>query len=129
DEVSRFRVLVNVLAKLVSDPLSFSAEDASREYQFEIRISEETEEDPLAMTFISEAADALRGFESDPASEVTRNRLTLALDALAKIPIIGPDVTDAIRPEIGKSALTLVLGPVRTWMHRSLEGITDEARF
>lgn len=126
-EVSRFRVLLNVLAKLVSDPHSFSPEDARREYQLEIRISEETEDDRLALTFISEAAGAFRGFESDPASELTRNRLALALDTLAKIPTIGPDVTEAVRPEIGKSSLTAMLGPVRTWMHRSLQGITDEA--
>jgi len=34
----------------------------------------------------------------------------------------------AVRPEIGRSALQTVLGPFRTWMHRSLESITDEAR-
>jgi len=128
-EVSRFRVLINVLAKLVSDPLSFSSEDARREYELEIRMSEETEEDRLALTFISEAANAFRGFESEPASELTRNRLALALDVLAKIPTIGPDVTSAVRPAIGKSALTAMLGPIRTWMHRSLAGITDEACF
>jgi len=90
-------------------------------------MSSETEEDRLALTFISEAAGAFRGFESEPASELTRNRLALALEALAKIPTICPDVTNAVRPELGKSALTAMLGPVRTWMHRSLEGITDEA--
>jgi hypothetical protein len=126
-EVARFRVLVNVLSKLVSDPQTFSPEDARREYQVEIRMSVETEYDRLALTFISEAAGAFRGFESDPASELTRNRLALALDMLAKIPIIGPDVTEAMRPEIGKSALTAMLGPVRTWMHRAFEGITKES--
>jgi plasmid stabilization system protein ParE len=32
-EISRFRVLIKVLTKLVSDPLSFSAEDARRDYR------------------------------------------------------------------------------------------------
>jgi hypothetical protein len=128
-EVSRFRVLINVLEKLVSDPLSFSSEDARREYELEIRMSEETEEDRLALTFISGAANAFRGFVSEPESELTRNRLALALDALAKIPTIGPDVTNVVRPAIGRSALTAMLGPIRTWMHRSLGGITEEARF
>ncbi|MBI3864904.1 MAG: hypothetical protein HY290_23760 [Planctomycetia bacterium] len=127
-EVSQFRVLINVLAKLVSDPKSFSDENARREYQFEIRLSsEETEEDRLALTFISEAAAAFHGFETDPASELTRNHLGLALDALTRIPNIGPDVTDAVRPEIGKRALAAVFGPTRTWMHRALESIADEA--
>jgi hypothetical protein len=128
-EVSRFRVLINVLAKLVSDPLTFSSEAARREYELEIRMSEETEEDRLALTFISEAASAFRGFENEPESELTRDRLALALDALAMIPTIGPDVTNAVRPAIGKSALTAMLGPIRTWMHRSLASIVDEARF
>ena len=128
-EVSRFRVLINVLAKLVSDPLTFSSEAARREYELEMRMSEETKEDRLALTFISEAASAFRGFENEPASELTRDRLALALDALAKIPTIGPDVTSALRPAIGKSALTAMLGPIRTWMHRSLASIADEGRF
>jgi hypothetical protein len=128
-EVSRFCVLVNVLAKLIADPASFSADDARHEYEREIRMSHETEEDRLALTFISEAANAFRGFENEPESELTRNRLAQALDALAKIPTIGPDVTNAVRPAIGRSALTAVLGPFRTWMHRSLEGIRDEVIF
>ena len=127
-DVSRFRVLINVLAKLVSDPKSFSVEEARREYQFEIRIStEETEGDRLALTFISEAAAAFNGFETDPVSELTRNHLGVALDALTRIPTIGPDVADAVRPEIGRSALAAVLGPMRTWMHRALGSIANEA--
>jgi hypothetical protein len=33
-----------------------------------------------------------------------------------------------VRPEIGKRALAAIFGPVRTWMHRSLGGIRDEAQ-
>src|SRR5207244_5399316 len=73
-EVSRFRVLINVLAKLVAEPASFSEEDARREYELEIRMSGEAEEDQLALTFIAEAARAFRGFEREPESELTRNR-------------------------------------------------------
>jgi hypothetical protein len=128
-EVSRFHVLIKVLAKLLADPLSFSDEDAHREYQLEIRMSQETEEDRLALTFIHEAASAFRGFASDPAIEMTRGHLERALEALAKIPNIGPDVTGAVRPIIGKNAMNITLGPVRTWMHRGLAAITNEARF
>jgi hypothetical protein len=128
-EVSRFHVLVKVLAKLVSDPLAFSADEARRQYQFEIRMSHQTEEDRSALTFISEAANGFRGFANDPQSELTRNRLGIALDALAEVPTIGPEVADAVRPEIGKSAHRIMLGPIHTWMHRSLEGIKNEASF
>jgi hypothetical protein len=128
-DVSRFRVLVKVLSKLVCDPFSLDAEGACREYQLEIRMSGEVEQDRLALTFISEAAEGFRGFASDPAGEVTRNRLGVALDALARIPTIGPEVSDAVRPELGKRAMDTILGPVRTWMHRSLAAIRDESQF
>lgn len=128
-EVSRFHVLIKVLSKLLSNPLSLDAEEARREYQLEIRMSGESEEDRLALTFISEAADGFRGFATDPRSEMTRNRLGNALVALAKIPAVGPEVIEAVRPEIGANALHISYGLVRSWMHRSLGGITDEARF
>ncbi len=89
-EVSKFNVLVKVLFSLVSDPLSFSADDARREYEAEVYKTEHAPEDRLAMTFISNAADAFRGFKSDPYTEVTHDRLGIALNALAKIPVIGP---------------------------------------
>ena len=126
-EVSKFNVLVKVLFSLVSDPLSFSADDARRKYEAEVRKTEQAMEDRLAMTFISNAADAFRGFQSDPENELTRGRLGIALNALAKIPVIGPDVTEAARPEIGRNVRLTLEGPVRTWAHRSLGSIGDEA--
>jgi hypothetical protein len=128
-EVSRFRVLIKVMAKLLSDPLSFDPEEARREYNLEIRMSEEVEQDRLALTFITEVANGFRGFATDPGSEITRNRLELALGALERIPTIGPEVTSAVRPEIGRRALAAILGPFRSWMHRSLGSITDEGQF
>ena len=127
-EVSRFHVLIKVLTNLLSDPLSFDAEEARREYQLEIRMSGESGQDQLALTFISEAANGFRGFATDPGSEITCNRLKHALEALERIPTIGPEVTEAVRPEIGKRALAAIFGPIRTWMHRSLGGIRDEAQ-
>jgi hypothetical protein len=126
-EVSKFNVLVKVLFSLVSDPLSFSADDARREYEAEVYRTEQAPEDRLAMTFISNAADAFRGFQSDPDTELTRDRLGIALNALAKIPVIGPDVADAARPEIGKNVRLTLEGPVRTWAHRSLGSIGNES--
>ena len=126
-EVSKFNVLVKALFSLVSNPLSFSADDARREYEAEVYRTEQAIEDRLAMTFISNAADAFRGFQSDPETELTRDRLGIALNALGKIPVIGPDVTDAARPEIGRGVRLALEGPVRTWAHRSLGSIGEEA--
>ncbi len=127
-QVSRFRILIGVLAKLVSDPASMDSAEARREYLQELRLSEEDEFDAFALKFITEAAEAFRGFQVDPGTELTRDRLSRALDALGRVPFIGPEVAEAARPAVGKSALRSVLGPVRTWMHRSLQAVTDESQ-
>src|SRR5262249_37096819 len=89
--------------------------------------TEQAVEDRLAITFISNAAEAFRGFQSKPETELTRDRLGIALNALAKIPVIGPDVTDAARPEIGRGVCLTLEGPGGHLAHRSLESINDEA--
>jgi hypothetical protein len=127
-EVSKVHVLLKVLSKLLSDPLGFDEAQARREYRLEMRLSGQTEYDQDALTFISEAANGFAGFATDPHSEVTRDRLALALRALARIPTIGPEISGVVSPELGKKAIETILGPVRTWMHRSLGDITDEAR-
>ena len=103
-------MLIKVLTKLLSDPLSLDAEEARREYQLEIRMSGESRQDQLALTFISEAADGFRGFATDPGSEITCNRLAHALEALERIPTIGPEVTEAVRPELGKRLVAVSSG-------------------
>ena len=132
-DVGRFRVLVNTLNKLVSDdPPSISAEQAREDYISEIRMSgdsgESEEEDQFALMFIHEAATALHGFETNPTSEVTKAGLAKAVDALARVPIIGLDIAEAVRPALGDRAMRAILGPIRTWMHRSLENINDEVK-
>jgi hypothetical protein len=127
-EVSKFQVIVNMLSQMVSDPSTISAEHARSQFEREIRISGQADYDESALTFIGEAANGFAGFAQDPGSELTRNRLAIALRALERIPTIGSDIVDALRPEIGKRALHSILGPFRTWMHRALGRITDEAQ-
>ncbi len=127
-EVSKFQVVINVLKQIVSESTSINKEEALLEYQRQIQTMGETKEDQSALTFIAEAADGLAGFMHDPFAEVTKNRLQGALRALERIPGIGPEVADVLRPEIGKKAVSGILGPYRTWMHKSLEAIKDEAQ-
>ncbi len=100
-EVSRFRILISVLAKLVSDPASMDPAEARQEYLRELRLSEEDEFDAYALKFITEAAEAFRGFQVDPGTELTRDRLSRALDAFGRVPFIGPEVAEAARPAVG----------------------------
>lgn len=127
-QVSRFRILIGVLAKLVSDPASMNPDEARREYLAEIRLSEEDEFDAYALKFITEATEAFMGFQADPGTELTRDRLAKALDALGRVPVIGLEVAEAVRPAVGQSALRAAFGPVRTWLHQSLQAVTDETQ-
>jgi hypothetical protein len=128
-DVARFRVLVNCMKNLVSDDTpTISVEQAREEYLSEVRMSGPSEEDPSALMFITEAATAIHGFRTDPASEITKTGLAKAVDALARVPTIGPDIANVFKPAIGESAMRTILGPIRTWMHRSLASITDEAK-
>jgi hypothetical protein len=65
-EVSKLHVLLKVLSKLFSDPLGLDEAEARREYQVEMRMSGQTEQDQDALTFISEAANGFAGFATDP---------------------------------------------------------------
>src|SRR5207248_2456410 len=65
-------------------------------------------------------------YERDPSAAIASGRLKEVLDALARVPSIGADIADAVRPAVGANALAIVRGPDRTWVHRELEGIRDE---
>src|SRR6266849_8085617 len=83
---------------------------------------------PCVPTGIVSICDSQR-IQMRPSDSVvlTRNRLGIALDALAKIPVIGPDVTASAQREIGKGVRLTLEGPVRTWAHRALGSIDNEA--
>lgn len=48
------------------------------------------------------------------------------LDALARMPAIGKEIAEGVKPAVGAHALSLVLGIERTLVHRMLEAIDDE---
>jgi hypothetical protein len=127
-EASRFHVLIKVLSHMASDPFSFNFDKARREYIFEMRLSETHMEDRLALSFISDAERTFQGFATAPLSGITRSRIGTALEALAEIRSIGPDLVDAVSPDIGRQLLGATMGPLSTWMYRALESIKDEAK-
>jgi len=127
-DASRLRIVVGILARLLSDPPSLNAEGARQEYLLYASISGEEKHDEAALQFLQRAAEAFRGFRTDPAAELTRDNLASAMAALSRLPMIGPEVAEALRPALGASAYRQVLGPIRTWVHRTLQHITDEAQ-
>jgi len=105
-----------------------SLEGALKEYQLETRIDSDQDYDHVALEFIRQLAAALDGYRNDPASELTSDRLASALDALRRVPLFEPELVEAVRPEVGRSAMRIIEGPVHTWMHRGLVSITDEPK-
>ncbi|MCD9186309.1 MAG: hypothetical protein LUM44_07735 [Pyrinomonadaceae bacterium] len=124
--VSRFKILVQTLARLVGNEESISFEEAKEQLFHTSIFLGEYESDAFTSTFLDLSFQSLKGFETDPATEITTGRLTKALDALSKIPLLGQDAIQSAIPFIGKNALEKVLGLNQTWIHRTLENITDE---
>jgi hypothetical protein len=85
-----------------------------------------SDEDRLALRFFDEAAEAFTLLRDDPASAMTSGRLRDALETLGRIPLIGSEVASAVEPRIGEAAFQHLLGPYRTWIHRTIESIRDE---
>ena len=119
---------MGILSKLLSDPESLNAEGARQEYILYARASGEELHHEAGLEFLQRAAKAFHGFRLDPATELTRDNLSSALSALGRLPMIGPEVAAALGPALGASAFDQALGPVRTWVHRTLEGLTNEAQ-
>lgn len=127
--VVRFRILIQTLARLISDDSTLTPEQAREEFLTALLITGENPDDLMMMHFLELSSEAFDGFKKNPAQELTTGRLGIALDALSRIPIIGSDVAAVAAPAISNRALEEVLGPHRTWIHRTLESIKDENRY
>jgi hypothetical protein len=125
ESVSLYRGLVRLLAWLVRGEQTLKAEEAREIFSREARFFRSVE-NPDVVQFVSLLTEAFEGFQTNPKLEITTGRLSKALEALARIPLISAEVTNALYPTIGESAYDASLGPVRTWVHRALESIKDE---
>jgi hypothetical protein len=126
--VVRFRILVQTLAMLISDDSTLEHEQARQQFLTAVMIAGEDPDDLMMLHFLELSFAAIEGFKTDPAQELASGRLGVALEALSRIPIIGSDVAAIAAPVIRNRALEDILGPHRTWVHRTLESIRDENR-
>lgn len=127
-QVSRLRVTVCALAGVLGVQPSLSPKEARNELALQARIFGQEEGDEVGMQFFSVAETTLESFERDPARALADGDLQAMLTALEKLPLVGADLAKAVRPAIGQAALRTILGPMRTWVHRALEAIHDEAQ-
>lgn len=127
-QVSRLRVTIRAIAGVLGVSPSLSLKEARKELAFQARLFGHEDGDELGMQFFSVAETTLDRFERDPARALADDDLQVMLRALERLPIIGSELTKAIRPAFGEAALRTILGPVRTWVHRALEAIHDESQ-
>jgi len=133
-EVTRYKILVQTLAHLVGEESGISPEQAREKFLQEAHWSRQEPYDEIVMRFLTLAGEAFEGFKTNPVQELSTGRLSKALEALARIPLIGPDVTKVVeRPISTKAAESFVqnvpieiLKPSQTWIYRTLENINDE---
>jgi hypothetical protein len=126
-QVWRFRLLVSALLQLIRGG-EVDAERARKESLGAQRFSGPSTDDPIIEQFVDSATRAFEALRADPVKALIGSELPIALEILAQIPLLGPEVAVAIRPAIGGKAYTEILGPQRTWIHRTLAAIKDEAK-
>jgi hypothetical protein len=124
--VRRLALLVRTLAGLLSGDSTLDVRETQKEFLMVTRLAGKDEGDEVSVQFLTLAAEAFAGFRNNPAAEITTGRLPNALEALRRLPFLEPGLSDAVEPVIGEQAMHLAQGPIRTWMHRTLEAITDE---
>jgi hypothetical protein len=124
--VTRLAVLVTVLHSLLGEGAGADVDSARRELSNICSIFGREPEDEMELQFSRLAQEALEEFRSDPALAITSGRLHLALDLLRRLPLIEAHVTEAIIPAIGAKLVAEIHGPMRTWIYRTLQGISDE---
>lgn len=124
-QVSRLRILVNSLNEIVTRGGDFDPGPARKDLDREAKFYSD-ESDPVTLEFFDALAYAFEEFRADPAQAVAGGKLPHALILLGRIPLIGTQVAHAISPAIGSKAIGEIMGPIRTWMYRPLEAISDE---
>jgi hypothetical protein len=125
----RFRILVQTLARSLGQDPGVTPEQAHEQFMREAHLTGEEPTDEVSLRFLNLVGEAFETFRREPAIAMVSGYLPSAMETLGRIPLIGPELRTALAPAIGAQALREALGPDLTWVHRTLEGITDERIF
>jgi hypothetical protein len=127
--VSRLRILAQSLSQLFGDGPGLTPHKARDQFVRELQWTGRHDDDEVSLRFFNLVSESFEGFRNNPAEEMTTGRLRDAIEALGRVSLLGPGVSAAVSPALGRRAFREALGPDRTWVHRALEGIKDEAVF
>lgn len=125
-QVTRLRILVRGVASLCGVESADAVIVARKDLSFELDYWGERAADPAMMQFLKVTAIALDEFERDPVSALTSGSLSTAIECLNRLPDVEPGFVAAVKPVAGQNAKNIWEGPSRTFLHRTLESITDE---
>jgi len=125
-QVSCLRIVTNALVKILAGDPHEAASAARLELAREMRWAGERGDLSAADQFLAAATRAFGELRRDPTAAVMSGSFPKALELLGKISIVGDDVPPALEPLVAEKARAEWEGPIRTWVHRTLESITDE---
>jgi hypothetical protein len=124
---SRFRVLLLALAHFAGGDIKTGFNDLRSQFTLIVNNGmQPRSEDIFIEEFLDDAHRSLDALKINPHTQYVEEYIPRALKTLAKIPLIGREMTDALKPAIGERAYVLSLGNIRTWVYRALENITNE---
>ncbi|HVA45555.1 MAG TPA: hypothetical protein VNH11_04140 [Pirellulales bacterium] len=125
--VHRYHLLIRMLAGALGLDHGIGAADARAVFESDIRFFGENDGDPATLEFLDHAYAGFEQMRADRRQGLSSvGRAMLALD---RIPLIRQVEAETVRKAIDRRAIGILEGPNRLWMHRALEGITDERDF
>lgn len=77
--------------------------------------------------FLADSASTLFELETEPGNALGSGRVAQLKETLSKLGVLEPEVLEGVVPLIDSHALGVLRGPDRTYVHRMLEAVTDEA--
>jgi hypothetical protein len=124
-QVRCFRALVSALCELVSGDAN-TLVDINLDFERHTERFGADNDEQLVLEFIDASTRAFNQLSSDPAAALASGALAPALGILDRISLFSEAELSVLRPAISQQAVSQILGPFRTGIHRTLESITDE---
>jgi hypothetical protein len=125
-QVTCFRLILRVLDQLLGDDPDGAASRAKLALVQGRRLFAWDENDEFIFEFLDLVTTAFAELRHEPASVVLSTGVRDALAALGRIPIVGSAVATAISPLVAERTYAGLLGRDQSWMHRTIESISDE---
>jgi hypothetical protein len=122
-EVERFDLLVRTLAHLLDDAKGISPSEA-REYLLNKTRFDHEIYDEIILQFIDNAAIGLAELRTNRKHGLVK--IGTAFAALNRLPLLGTSDSNAFSTALDRKALSVIEGPLNSWIHKSISEIDSE---